>query len=167
MDEDNGPFRDEGDEPEEGTLLEPEQPILLPVRPQRVLQDRLLVVSTVYHQQQGQSAKSVVANFGRYLQGTEDMLQRRIVVREVPVSLPTGWITDASLLVVQNLEGTDLQTIPTEEQKKQRAKRVVELNGMWLIHPGETFQGCPAQLSELILRCCSEHALVSITLIPA
>lgn len=143
-----------------------------------ILKDRLVVVETVYHQPTGEQPTAVESRFSRDLQTVEQPYQRQLTATEEWKPLDCGWIKDAGMLVIQNLEGK-FQANPTDEERAEAAARVLEVSYRedqdpnmdvsrhgWLIYPGESFRGCPSNLDLLAVRSQYGSLRLSVFIIP-
>jgi len=138
-------------------------------RPQNVM----TVVEHVYHQPFGEQPVGVDSSFNRKLDSDEQMFVRKFRVTEEWTPINVGWVESAGMLMLSNDEGRSLQTLPSDEEKAAVAARVVELkyqdapdDQAWTVLPGESMRAMPSQASLLMLRCRSESARVTLTLIP-
>ncbi len=147
--------------------------------PKRPLQDRLTVVSHVYHQRVGRNPKVIECKFTRDLESRQQVYERELEATEEWQPLDHGWLKDSvRMLVITNQEGQNLQVHPTDEEREATAKRVLCLaygsnNGphpcldcCWLVPPGESFQGFPSQISQLCIRSQSGITEYTLYLIP-
>lgn len=120
--------------------------------------DRLTIVETVYHRQYGEEATSVESRFTRELETQEQPYTRRLKVEEDWRSLDVGWIAQVGMLIIENTEGKFLHRNPTEAEKAETLKKILEIKhegseGCWLILPGESMRACPSDASSLRIRC--------------
>ena len=136
--------------------------------------DRLTVIEKCYHQVYGESAKALPkSTYTRFLEGSEqETYQRTYKVGEEWTSLDTGWIENASMVILKNLEGTKWTTVPSEEELEEVAKKVVRVSYKvsgdkhWIIEPGESMRGTPSHVQDLVLRCEKGEARITICLVP-
>ncbi len=153
--------------------------------PKARLKDRLTVVSNIYYQRVGKNPKSIPSKFARDLESKQQLYERELEATEEWQPLDCGWVTYAGMLVIINHEGQNLQVHPTDEERKATAKKIIELAWgktidnesmffttedqspyMWLVPPGESFQGFPSNPSQLCIRSQSGVAEYTLYLIP-
>lgn len=87
---------------------------------------RLTVIGTAYHQSGQAGPTSVAPSYSRVLKSDEQVYHRRVTVGEGWVPLDTGWVSDASLIVVENV-GVARATNPTDAERAADAGRTVVL----------------------------------------
>ncbi len=133
---------------------------------------RLTVVETVYHRPAEEEPTCVESKFSRALRTHEQPYSRKLTATEEWQSLDCGWLEACSSLSIQNEEGRHLSIHPSEEEKADLAKRIIEISytslgyDKWLILPGESMRGCPASLKSLMVRCQHGKAKFTLNLIP-
>lgn len=133
---------------------------------------RLTVVDTVYYQSPDMPATSAESRFSRELDNTDQQpYVRRTKVTEEWAALDCGWLNECSMLLLVNEEGRGLQKIPTPEEKKEIAFKVLEIRFgselvEWLIPPGESLRGYPVNPNQMFVRCRSGEAKLTIHLFP-
>jgi len=133
------------------------------------LPDRLTLVSTLYHQSFGSPAVSVDSRFTRALRSGEQLWKRDFRIGDSWTALETGWVgSRPAHLLLLNHEGQHLQVNPTEEEKADIAKRIIEVtwsgsgSPQWLVFPGESMRGECCDPSQVFVR--SRHGSVQVTL---
>jgi hypothetical protein len=145
----------------------------------KTLKDRLTVVETVYHQPAGEPPVSVDFRFSRDLDSVEQSYRRQLTATEDWKSLDHGWIEQAGMLVIQNLEGK-FRANPTDEERAEAAAKVLEVAhrvdedpaagvwdcAVWLVLPGESFRGCPSDIKRLVVRSRSAPLRFSVFILP-
>ncbi len=157
---------------EQGILSEP-----------RAAASRLIVTGQVSHQQPGSDAVSTVLAFVRRLETGEQPVRRVCEVGEAWQPLYRGWLDSCSCLTIHNHEGEQLQRIPSAEERQAIDARVVELSFSWakdgqsnvlhadaslLCFPGESMGPiCPAELKDILIRCRSGKAKITINMVPS
>ena len=150
------------------------------------LKNRVVVVDQIYHQAAGEMPSCVESRFSFDLEQVEQVYARRITLDEQWIALDTGWLNGAvSFVVLENLEGTGLQTIPTEKEQADINRRVVEI-GCWdgkdtghsvsyiqavtvpflSIFPTESDRFRPVDPSYVLLRCRSGTARILLHVYP-
>lgn len=122
--------------------------------------DRITVVQHIYHQSTGEQPTQIDNNFTRNLETIDQPYVRRCKATETKQKLDCGWLQDVSRIIIINEEGTNLQVVPTDGERKATAAKILELsfqeNGPgWLILPGESFHGSPSDVSNLLIRSLS------------
>lgn len=134
--------------------------------------DRLTVVETVYHRPFGQDPTAVETGFTRELKTAEQVYTRRLTATEDWQSLDCGWLESCSSLSIENLAGKNLQVVPSEEERAEIAKQVIEICPLgwdgfpWLVYPGESMRACPSMVTALRIRCLSGKAKFIVSLVP-
>jgi hypothetical protein len=131
---------------------------------------RVTVTQTVTHMTRERQV-SWESMFGRMISTEEQPFVRNSKVGEQWMPLETGWLKDCSCLVLVNEEGKLGDTYPTLEEKKVTAAKVIELGwaedtACWLVPPGESFRGSPADLGKLRIRCQRGEAKYTLVLVP-
>lgn len=125
------------------------------------LKDRITVVSQTYYQRFGKNPVLAESRFSRDVSLGQQPYQREEEVGEDWLHLDLGWITTVGLIVIVNNEGQSLQVIPTGEEQENRARKILEVRSsdatsspgcLWLIPPGESFQGFPSRPQDLFIR---------------
>lgn len=133
---------------------------------------RLTVVDTVYYQSPEMQATSAESRFSRPLDTLDEQPYiRRMKVTEEWAPLDCGWLNECSMLMLVNEEGKGLEKIPTEEEKTEISKRVIEVRFgsetvEWLILPGESLRGYPINPKLMFIRCRNGCAKLTINLFP-
>jgi hypothetical protein len=149
----------------------PSRPNVLtePVIPKPVT-DSINVLETVYHRAGLNEAKAINTVFSRPLTNTEELqpYERNCRVTEEWQLVDTGWLGDqVGMLIIKNREGK-YDRIPTEGQKKEDAKRVLEISydegatPPWIVLPQESFRGHPSLVDGLKMR--SRHGQIRVTI---
>ena len=136
------------------------------------VKDRITVVETVYHQQFNEPTFTIPSRFSRWLETKEQPYQRRCVATEEWQPLECGWIDKPGMLIITNREGRFAQTLPTDEEKVEVDKKIIQLSynqlkPEWLIPPGESMRGCPGFVKFLYIRCQSGTAQYELYLLPS
>lgn len=139
---------------------------------------RLTVVESVYFESPGHQPILVPTQTARTLASDEQPYQRQLLIGETWTRLDTGWIQEASLLVLTNDEGRP-ERGPSVDAGAL-AGRVVELvcrntiigdgesiEPEWLLPPGESFRGTPARPGAIYLRCRQGAVRCTLTLFPS
>jgi hypothetical protein len=126
-------------------VVKSEKVNLLPeFRPALQGADRLTVVIQVHHQHEGENPVSSTASFSRFLESQEQPYFRRYKIGENWKDVDFGWVESASYFVVENRAGAASSQLPSEEEKEELAKMILEVafesfeNTPWEILPGES-----------------------------
>lgn len=135
---------------------------------------RLVVVESVYCQQEGEQPDSLDAGYARWLTTDQQpLVRRRLTIGPEWQPLDCQWLDKAGLLVLENVEGRNLARQPSADELAAIRGRVIELayagtplDRSWLIPPGESFRGCPANLDGLRIRCRCGQAKALLSLFP-
>lgn len=126
--------------------------------------DRVTVVEQVCHQREGEGPVSAPSSrFWRTLKSSGEAYQRGLVADGSWRKLDLGWVPDPGLVLIYNREGQNLQANPSDEERADIAKRVLEVSYAgelpgWLVLPGESMRGLPTDASELMVR--SRHGKI-------
>ena len=152
-----------------------------PPKSEAPIPDRLTVVETVYHRSIGQEPSMFDSRFSRELKTRDQPYgPRRLVATEKWALVDLGWVKSAGMIVVRNEEGQHLQANPTEQERAETRRKVLEIawqetvdnpeieepsNYSWLVPPGESFRGYPA-CSKLLIRCRSGNAKYTLFVVP-
>lgn len=136
--------------------------------------NHLTVVDCIYHVPFGSETVSMDTRYSRELQSEEQPYIRKSLVCETWKPLDCGWLTEVGvgLLFISNEAGKDQQVIPTDEQRRELASRVVEVayekdsSKSWIILPGESMRATPEDATRLFIRCRCGTAVVNLMLIP-
>lgn len=99
--------------------------------------DRLTVLTNVYYEQDGEAPHAVATRVSKLIGTKEQPYQRkRLQAHLLPSKLDYGWFSDKldqiGMVLIENMAGANLNTIPTEEEKKR-----FESQTLWLGH-GDT-----------------------------
>jgi len=136
---------------------------------------RLTVVEHVYYQATGEDAWEVPnSSYSRFLTTDEQPYVRKLTATEEWTKIDTGWLTECSTLVIVNEEGGFRSRLPTEEQKEETAKKILEVGfhqhnydvGWLVVLPQESLRMCPSHLGKLFIRCQFGTAKFTIYIIP-
>lgn len=139
-----------------------------------VLKARFVVVDKLYYEMPNTEPIVVDSGFARWLETDEQPYIRRFTVGEQWQAVNTGWLEETSMLLIENNEER-FTVNPTSEEKTEAAQKVIEIafpagkewtEASWLILPGESLRGTPANIKNLWLRCRKGKAKCTITLIP-
>ena len=128
--------------------------------PRPMFRDRLTVIDKVYHQPKTGEAFCCESTFERWLDHEESVYSRKMKAGEAWQLLKLGWFTDeektVGMLLIRNDEGSHRQTLPTDEEKAETAKKVLEVGvqgiSLFVIPPGESFRGVPSG-QDVYVRC--------------
>lgn len=121
--------------------------------------DKLTIVESIYHQPFGEQPTQVENRFEQILSSSEQPYQRKLKATEEWQQLDFGWLESVGMILIVNTEGKFLQLQPTEEEKEETAKKVLELCYRisvcpfgWSILPGASFRGQPNDPTTLHIR---------------
>lgn len=133
----------------------------------------LSAVFMIYHQQSGESPTAVDGRWSRGMEGDEQPYSRKVVLGEDWQPIDCGWCKDgAGYVVIENLEGKNLQAQPTPEERRAISERVVEIGfgenpaACLFVLPGESHPLSPTDASEIVLRCRKGKAKATVTVYP-
>lgn len=139
-----------------------------------VERNRLTAVLAVHHEQSQEQPKSFNLNYVSMLTTDHEAYSRRCSCSEEWTALDWGWIpaADVGFLLIEALEGKGLQVHPTEEEKAESAKRVMEigyvtsLQDAWPIPPAGFFFVPVERAKDLRIRCRHQATRYRIHVIP-
>lgn len=125
---------------------------------------RLAVVENVYFHPQNDDAVQIESVYNRFLKSDELPYSRTTNVGTEWKQLEPGWVQEASLLIVRNLEGRFTQMIPTPEERREAEAKVLVLAvstqvskeptiPIALLLPGESLRYTPWDCTKLWIRC--------------
>jgi hypothetical protein len=128
---------------------------------------RLTVVEHSYYQSSEKGRQPIAVNTGFCTEidsDEEPYGPRRIIVGPEWRKLELGWMQNCSQLCLTNLAGTDLEVIPTPEERNAISKQVIEVGVLqtpdtdgvprvfgW-IRPGRSMRFEPYNLDAIMLR---------------
>jgi hypothetical protein len=130
---------------------------------------RLGVVETVYHSQGGGSPVSLIHRHTRHLKGDGPPTVRRILVGPDPVPVGEG---RCSLLKIINEEGTFTGGQPTPEERSRVEGLLVvvsfdrERPPRIFVRPGEDCRFQPTDLADVLVRCPTGRARITVLILP-
>jgi len=129
---------------------------------------KITIVQQFYYQIHGRNPNQVTSKFDRQLKTKEQFYTRWKIVGEEAQELDTGWIDDPEMIIIQNVEGKDLNRIPTEEEREKIANRILQVCiksphqlaylPILKVRPGEDVTFTPVQGQAYYLRCQKETA---------
>lgn len=146
-------------------------PMKISLEPVKVskLTDRLtLVVNSYWERHQEEPFGDQIIATAQLQAGEEEPYKYKIVVTEQPKSLDTGFIPRdrVGYIVLVNLEGTKLQTNPTDLERAAIKERVVVFDGFEVYPVGMPFVGMPRLDQPLAIKCLSGKAKVQVIVYP-
>ena len=135
--------------------------------------DRITIIETIYHQQQDEQPTMIEHKFSKELDTQEQLYQRRTKVGEEWQPIDCGWVgaENTGIIILQNEEGDFPKVIPTEEEREEVNKKILEVsyNGSeysMLVFPQESIRLHPSSPKDLKIRCRSGNARLTIYAIP-
>lgn len=136
--------------------------------------DRITAHLAMVYESHGEEPVSAVAAFDSLLQSRYGQCYKRTVIAERKWSgLDCGWVNSASLVLIVNRSRIDHGLNPTDEEKEELVKRVLQVRTearakrSFLVRPGRFLLVEPEQVSELQIRALADDTRVSIMVIPA
>lgn len=141
------------------------------------MKPQMIVVEQLYHHAgDGTEPFAKDASFVRELASDEQVYERVMRVGGEWLPLDLGWLKDRPIgtMRLENLR-EPLTTQPTEEERAERAGRVIELvlctgDGMHmpfaLVPPGESARFAPVNAGRMFLRCLSGSTKINLCLVP-
>lgn len=131
--------------------------------------DRITYLLTIHHEYSADKPFTIDHRFSDRLATSEQSYNRIIKVGEQWQSVDTAWVKELSFLVLVNNKPKYLSN-PSEEQKAEDAKKIVELGypgtPPWIIRPGRPFVAEPSELQDCKIRCQQGIAEVTVSAIP-
>jgi hypothetical protein len=140
---------------------------------------RIIVVETIYFRPaaaDGAGLSAVDARFLRKLKTDEQPFIRHTNVGDQWVKFDCGWVEKPSMIVVENREGIWVQVNPTQEERSEVKKRIVEVcfaprakdedRCDISIPPGEVLRFSPTDASMLMIRCRHGRAKIVVHAFP-
>lgn len=154
---------------------------------------RITVIETVYFQGPDAEPTSRECNFSNWVGTDEQPYLRRCRIGEAFKPLDLGWLSNIpiGLVCIDNHEGSFPEKLPTPQEKANAAAKVLEVSfGLStapqsltmhdppsppptatvpaiLVKPGEGVRFQPAAAKNVLIRCRSGEARVTITVFPA
>lgn len=140
------------------------------------LKNRITVREQVYLETHGGKPEEILSSFSRELESYEQPYTRNLTATEEWQSLDFGWLKDnVGMLVIVNNEGKFTQVNPTDEERTEAAKKVLEVShfrgvsstggqrlNVWLIPVGENMRG--SSTGSHLLHIRSQHGNTKYTL---
>ena len=143
------------------------------------IKSRVTVVETVYHRSPGAPPVGVESRFSQDLDSDEQVYERRLKATKEWQLLDCGWVEDPLMLLIINEEGKRLQVNPTDEEREDTAKRVLQIayviivlgevggEGIpYLVPPGTSTRLYPSTIEGLHVRCQSGTAQFTLYAYP-
>ena len=130
---------------------------------------RLTVIETVYYQLSNSQPMSVPVRFTRQIKTDEQPWVRKIQVGENWQPIDKGWIKNCSMLMLVNEEGSGLQKVPTEEERRDISARVVLIGNDSFcvrVRPGESCRIEPDDFLDANLICMQGKARCTLYIFP-
>ncbi len=134
----------------------------------KAVKSRITVIEHIYHQEFGESPTQVESRYSRDLDNDTQPYTRNLRVGEAWEPLDTGWIAEAGLLIIQNNEGKFPFCNPTEEEREEAKKKILEVcygfdsDTCWLTLPKESTKLVPSMLKGLNIR--SQYGVTKFTI---
>lgn len=138
------------------------------------MSNRVVIVQQAYYQPKEGNTSSDSTQFSRFCETDADPYVRRAKVGREWIKLDRGWMEEASCLLIAN-PAPKYPKIPTEEQKRLDAERVIEISfspedssrvADILVRPGESHRFEPAYLDRVWVRSASDSGSYTVTLYP-
>ncbi len=139
---------------------------------------RIVVVETVYHQQQDAAPVSVVSRYSADLE-TDEQPYTRVFKLEAGGAwkkLETGWLSSSRCVSIA-VQAIKRQAKPSKDQLALDEKKMLEISvaereggsrgADLLVAPSESTRFRPASLASVYLRCQEGPIRVSVTVFPS
>lgn len=140
--------------------------------PRRLDTARLTVVDKVCFEPVGEQPIESVSAFDRKIDTETPFVPISLTVGEELVGLPEWLPKNLAMLTIKNLP-TKWNCQPTDEQRAEAEAKVLRICGIfeggslqWLIPPGESMRGMPANWQRLRMRCDKGTTKVQIFAVP-
>jgi hypothetical protein len=131
---------------------------------------RLVIKETVYFQQPEAKPIALESGSGQDIASDEQPYQRIIKLTESWTPLDTGWVKEASLIVIENQAGKHQLVRPDAKQIQEIAAKVIEIGKegeAWeLVPAGQTRVFTPVELDRIQLRSRSGEVKAIVTVFP-
>jgi hypothetical protein len=131
---------------------------------------RLVIKETVYFQQPEAKPIAIESGSGQDIASDEQPYQRIIKLTENWTPLDTGWVKEASLIVIESQAGKHQLVRPDAKQIQETAAKVIEIGMNEVAHDlipaGQTRAFTPVRFSSRQLRCQSGEVKAIITVFP-
>lgn len=139
----------------------------MPAKPKALV----TVIEAVYHQLfDEQPIKFEIQYEHRLSTDGEPCLRARFEIGGEWQPLNLGWVEQPSYIALRNNPTRFGDKLPTEEQLKEAAGKILELDCgggcSWFIYPGDMFRGYPSDATKLRIRCLSGTVKASLFVIP-
>lgn len=100
---------------------------------------RLTVVQSIYYQSPGLDPDQRESRYDVEVNADEQPYYRRLTLQPDDTEwIDTQWVDDPGCLLIENLEGQQMQMLPTPEELEATAAKVIGVNighAVFLIHP--------------------------------
>lgn len=138
---------------------------------------RLTLILTAHHSRNGSQPTTTDVRYGKTLTEDEDTYRRDIKVSEDWTNLDMGWIGNPSFLILQNLAGEGLATIPTPEKRRDIDSKIIEVGintdyenspviSMISILPREIAAFTPSNSNNIYVRCINGETKLRVNTFP-
>lgn len=135
--------------------------------------NRITCVLQLYHEQDGEQPDGVRLAFVAPSKYNVQRYQRRMKIDEADNPLDIGWFKphEVGSILIENLEGKGLQVQPTDEEREDIARRIIDVReaggtSSWLVPPGGFFLGCPSSAEKVLIRCQHGSAKIGLSIYP-
>jgi len=137
---------------------------------------RLVLVETLYHQITGEEPSQFSFKSTQRLTTDEQVFTRRCKIEYDWVKLETGWLKEASRVLISNTTGSRRSTIPTEEEQEEvdRSQLIILLCepkyadkvSPIVVKPGDSVHFVPFDLDKVYLRATLNFVDCTLTTFP-
>lgn len=132
--------------------------------------NRFTCVLNLYHEQTGEQPAGARLAFSDGLQYGIQRYQRHYVIGEEPAPLDLGWFRphEVGFVLLENLEGLNLPTLPSDEELADINSRVIEVRygEPMLLPPRRFFPFCFLYPERVKVSCLHGKAKLGLTLFP-
>ena len=134
---------------------------------------RLVVKEQVYFQPEHRQPLAFGSNFSAWIDGSVQPYDRWLEIGSQWQPIDIGWVKSPAIIFIANEAGHDLWVIPTDEQRSDIARRVLEIgceaNGetmpICFVPPNQSFRIHPAHIGSLRIRCRHDSCEVRIVVL--
>ncbi len=135
--------------------------------------NRITCVLQLYHEQDGEQPDGIRLAFVAASKYNVQRYQRRMKIDSTDNPLDIGWFKphEVGSILIENLEGKGLQVQPTDEEREDIARRIIEVRqdgetSSWLVPPGGFILGNPSDPSKVRLSCQHGSAKIGLSIYP-
>lgn len=138
---------------------------------QALYKGRLNVIEQIYHQQAESEPTNVEEKYGQILESEEEPYKKKLNIGEEWTALETGGFSEASLVIIRNMEGRYNLVHPTQAQIELVKERILDVGFLVpsphiYVIPTTSARFCPGSLTKIHLRCRKGSCKVQVLIVP-